>query len=100
MAPRESLIAARKEAGLSRIALAELLGFNRTHVHHVEMGRRNPSVALMRRWAMRSQAKFSDLDRRGHRAHEPAGQGALVRQDEARGMSQAALQHRPVRAPA
>jgi DNA-binding XRE family transcriptional regulator len=52
MTPRESLIAAREQAGLSRIALARLLGVNRTHVHHVEVGRRNPSVALMRRWAI------------------------------------------------
>jgi DNA-binding XRE family transcriptional regulator len=53
--PRENLIAARTEAGLSRIALARLLGVNRTHVHHVEVGRRNPSVALMRRWAVALQ---------------------------------------------
>ena len=52
MSPRESLIAAREQAGLSRIALARLLGVNRTHIHHVEVGRRNPSVALMRRWAV------------------------------------------------
>lgn len=52
MTQREALIAARKEAGLSRIALARLLGVNRTHVHHVEVGRRNPSPALMRQWAI------------------------------------------------
>jgi transcriptional regulator with XRE-family HTH domain len=52
MTPRESLIAARKEAGLSRSALAALIGVNRSHVHHVETGIRNPSVALMRRWAI------------------------------------------------
>jgi transcriptional regulator with XRE-family HTH domain len=52
MTPRENLIAARKEAGLSRSALAALIGVNRSHVHHVETGIRNPSVALMRRWAI------------------------------------------------
>jgi transcriptional regulator with XRE-family HTH domain len=52
MTPRESLIAAREQAGLSRGALARMLGVTRPHVSHVEMGRRNPSVALMRRWAI------------------------------------------------
>jgi transcriptional regulator with XRE-family HTH domain len=52
MTTRESLIAAREQAGLSRGALARMLGVTRHHVSHVEMGRRNPSVALMRRWAV------------------------------------------------
>jgi transcriptional regulator with XRE-family HTH domain len=52
MTPRESLIAARKEAGLSRPALAKVLGICRSHVHHCEIGVRNPSPALMRRWAI------------------------------------------------
>ena len=52
MIPRENLIAARKEAGLSRPALAKILGICRAHVHHCETGFRNPSIALMRRWAM------------------------------------------------
>ena len=55
MSPRESLIAARKEAGLSRAALGALIGVNRTHIHHVEAGTRNPSPALMRRWAIALQ---------------------------------------------
>jgi transcriptional regulator with XRE-family HTH domain len=52
MTPRENLIAARKDAGLSRAVLAGLLGVGRAHIHHVEMGVRNPSPALMRQWAI------------------------------------------------
>ena len=55
---RDELIAARERAGMSRAALAGLIGCNRSHVHHVETGVRNPSVALMRRWGM---ALKSDL---------------------------------------
>ena len=56
MSRRDELIAARERAGLSRAALAKLLGVNRSHVHHVETGVRNPSVALMRRWAVALKA--------------------------------------------
>jgi transcriptional regulator with XRE-family HTH domain len=52
MSPREALIAAREMAGLSRAALGGMLGVTRAHVRHVETGARNPSVALMRRWAI------------------------------------------------
>jgi transcriptional regulator with XRE-family HTH domain len=52
MNPRENLIAARMLAGLSRPALAKMLGISRSHIHHVEIGVRNPSPELMRRWAI------------------------------------------------
>ena len=58
MTRRDELIAARERAGLSRAVLAGLIGVNRSHVHHVEIGVRNPSPALMRRWAV---ALKSDL---------------------------------------
>ena len=56
MSRRDELIAARERAGLSRAALAGLLGVNRSHIHHIETGVRNPSVALMRRWAVALKA--------------------------------------------
>ena len=59
MTRRDELIAARERAGLSRAALAGLIGVNRSHVHHVETGVRNPSIALMRRWAVALKASTS-----------------------------------------
>jgi DNA-binding XRE family transcriptional regulator len=56
MTRRDELIAARERAGLSRAALGALIGVNRTHIHHVEAGNRNPSIALMRRWAVALKA--------------------------------------------
>ena len=56
MSRRDELIAARERAGMSRAALAGLIGVNRSHVHHVETGVRNPSIALMRRWAVALKA--------------------------------------------
>jgi transcriptional regulator with XRE-family HTH domain len=52
MTQREELIAAREMAGLSRAALGGMLGVTRAHIRHVETGARNPSAALMRRWAI------------------------------------------------
>lgn len=48
--PREKLIARRKELGLKRPLLAQMLGISRFHVYNVEGGRRDPSPALMARW--------------------------------------------------
>ena len=38
---------ARRARGLTRTALAALVGCTRQHVHAIETGRRDPSVALL-----------------------------------------------------
>lgn len=41
----------RKEAGLSQEALADLVGIARSYMSDVEVGRRNPSLAVVERIA-------------------------------------------------
>lgn len=48
---REALTVIRKRSGLSKTALAELAGVDRTLVHRLENGERNASEAVMRKLA-------------------------------------------------
>lgn len=48
---RTLLIQARERRGMSRDALADSLKLSRHYVFRVEMGLRNPSHAVMVRWA-------------------------------------------------
>jgi len=48
--PRERLIAAREQAGLTRPELADRLKFSRSYVFRVEVGEIDPDVARMTAW--------------------------------------------------
>ena len=48
--PRERLIAAREQAGLTRPQLADRLKFSRSYVFRVEVGEIDPDVARMTAW--------------------------------------------------
>lgn len=48
---RVRLIEAREAKGLTRNALADLLGLHRAYVSRVERGVRNPRLEIMIRWA-------------------------------------------------
>jgi transcriptional regulator with XRE-family HTH domain len=48
---RSALKSARERAGLSQRALAEKIGISRAFVIAVEVGRRNPNLGTMERWA-------------------------------------------------
>lgn len=43
----ETIRAQRHRAGLTQAELAELAGIGRLHLHHVESGRRNPTVLVL-----------------------------------------------------
>ena len=48
---REALIVIRQRSGLSKTALAERAGVDRTLIHRIENGERNASVAVIRKLA-------------------------------------------------
>jgi transcriptional regulator with XRE-family HTH domain len=48
---RPALKKARERAGLSQRQLAERIGISRAFVIAVEVGRRNPKLGIMERWA-------------------------------------------------
>lgn len=48
---RESLTTIRERSGLSKTALAELAGVDRTLIHRLENGERNASPTIIRRLA-------------------------------------------------
>jgi DNA-binding XRE family transcriptional regulator len=50
MGERTALIRAREMLGLNRPQFAKRMGGSRNFVHAVEVGRRDPSLAYMRRW--------------------------------------------------
>ena len=43
----EKLRALRQRRGLSQQKLADELGFSRIHLHHLEVGKRNPHAVLL-----------------------------------------------------
>lgn len=48
---RDALIVIRQRSGLSKTALAERAGVDRTLVHRIENGERNATVAVIRKLA-------------------------------------------------
>ena len=50
MSERTTLIRARQARGFTRVQLAKALNASRHYIYHVELGQRDPSFALMRRW--------------------------------------------------
>jgi len=51
----------RKQTGLSQEEFAEKLKISRTHVGHVEQGRKYPSVKLLEKTAKALKVKVSEL---------------------------------------
>jgi DNA-binding XRE family transcriptional regulator len=51
MSGRPGLVRARRHLGLSRAELAKQIGVRRETVFSVETGLRDPSLAVMTRWA-------------------------------------------------
>jgi transcriptional regulator with XRE-family HTH domain len=69
---RPALKKARERAGLSQAELAQRIGITRNYVVLVEVGRRNPHLGIMERWATALGHKASfDLFRL-----EPSDDGA------------------------
>ena len=51
----------RKKSGLSQEELAEKIKISRTHMGHIEQGRRAPSIKVMTKLASVFKVKVSDL---------------------------------------
>lgn len=51
----------RKEIGLTQEELAEKLNISRTHIGHIEQGRKSPSIKLMEKIAKSLRVKVRDI---------------------------------------
>lgn len=51
----------RKTQGYTQEELAEYIGISRTHMGHIEQGRKSPSLELVDRIAKKLKVKVSDL---------------------------------------
>lgn len=51
----------RKAKGHTQEELAEYLGISRTHMGHIEQGRKSPSLELIDKIAKKLKVKISDL---------------------------------------
>lgn len=51
----------RKSIGYSQEALAEKINISRTHMGHIEQGRKSPSLKVMEKLAKALKVKVSDL---------------------------------------
>jgi len=51
----------RKELGYTQEGLAEKLNISRTHMGHIEQGRKSPSLKLMEKLARALRIKVSEL---------------------------------------
>lgn len=51
----------RKELGYTQEELAEKLNISRTHMGHIEQGRKSPSLKLMEKLARALKINLSDL---------------------------------------
>lgn len=51
----------RKNIGLTQEELAEKLNISRTHVGHIEQGRKNPSLKLLNKLSKVLRVKVGDL---------------------------------------
>lgn len=51
----------RKELGLTQEEFAEKLNISRTHIGHIEQGRKSPSIKLMEKIAKTLRVKVKDI---------------------------------------
>ena len=51
----------RKELGLTQEEFAEKINISRTHMGHIEQGRKSPSLKVMEKFARTLKVKVSDL---------------------------------------
>lgn len=51
----------RKEVGLTQEEFAEKLNISRTHIGHIEQGRKSPSIKLMEKIAKSLGVKVKDI---------------------------------------
>ncbi len=51
----------RKEIGLTQEEFAEKLNISRTHIGHIEQGRKSPSMKLMEKIAKALRVKVKDI---------------------------------------
>lgn len=51
----------RKQLGYSQEKLAEMVNISRTHMGHVEQGRKSPSIKLLTKLAQKLHVKLNDL---------------------------------------
>lgn len=51
----------RKELGLTQEEFAEKINISRTHMGHIEQGRKSPSLKVMEKLARTLKVKVSDL---------------------------------------
>jgi putative transcriptional regulator len=51
----------RKETGLTQEEFAEKLNISRTHIGHIEQGRKSPSIKLMEKIAKALRVKVKDI---------------------------------------
>lgn len=51
----------RKTEGYTQEELAEQVGISRTHMGHIEQGRKSPSLKLIEKIAKKLKVKVSDL---------------------------------------
>lgn len=51
----------RKETGLTQEEFAEKLNISRTHIGHIEQGRKSPSLKLMEKIAKALRVKVKDI---------------------------------------
>ncbi len=51
----------RKSLGYSQERFAEMLGISRTHIGHIEQGRKSPSLKLLDKIAKALKVKVGDL---------------------------------------
>ncbi len=53
--------ALRQEKGITQEQLAELLSISRTHMGHIEQGRKSPSLDLLEKIAKKLGVKVKDI---------------------------------------
>jgi len=51
----------RKQLGHSQEKMAEIVGISRTHIGHIEQGRKSPSLKFIEKLARALKVKVSDL---------------------------------------
>ncbi|RHW37290.1 XRE family transcriptional regulator [Neobacillus notoginsengisoli] len=59
--PREKLIAARKEMGLTQEQLAEKVGINRAYLANIENGKNTPSLEVAKNISAALSLSINDL---------------------------------------
>lgn len=75
---REALKVIRERSGLSKTALAERAGVDRTLVHRIENGERNATPAVIRKFADALQCPLMALIGPATSTDEPPADGAAA----------------------